>query len=252
MLFFCSRYQSFIQLTPRYQSVLLNRRPNSIAVGRPALILPWYGTKPSQSETFQLIHNQRRKRYRNVYASNSRTEMTRIMTSTDKNIPSQTSRVNPEDGTSNSSVKKFVVYAIAAMSEEVTLADLLPGTGVAFNTLTRHFKSNFGITPMHWLWVFRTVTAAAMLAETPTSNVTSIAFYCGFSSSSHFSRKFSSIFKSSPSQFRKIFQSKSMDRDIKKQVFCLQVKDKYQPALPLIIESISKFTTIGTIYNPGQ
>jgi len=111
-----------------------------------------------------------------------------------------------------SGVDFFVHAAAAAIQDDVKLNDLLPHTGVAFNTLTRNFKAQRGITPMHCLWVMRAFAAAGVLAEIPGSNITAIAFHCGFSSSSHFTRKFNAVFEVTPSQLRRLCRNNELQR----------------------------------------
>ena len=143
----------------------------------------------------------------------------------------------------------FVEAAAAALQENVKLNDLLPKTGIAFNTLTRNFKAQHGITPMHWLWVLRAFAAAGVLAEISGSNITSIAFHCGFSSSSHFTRKFNAIFEVTPSQLRRLCRNKELSRLEKRTLVFSLVKEKYQNCIPLIVDSISQNCSIVSIFN---
>jgi transcriptional regulator GlxA family with amidase domain len=149
-------------------------------------------------------------------------------------------------------VNNFVHAAAAALQEDVKLNDLLPQTGIAFNTLTRNFKAQHGITPMHWLWVLRTFAAAGILAEIPGSNITAIAFHCGFSSSSHFTRKFNSVFEVTPSQLRRLCRNKELDRLEKRSLVISLVKKKYHSCFPLIIDSISQNSSIVSIFNQNE
>ncbi len=146
-------------------------------------------------------------------------------------------------------VEYFIEAAAAALQDDVKLTDLLPKTGIAFNTLTRNFKAQHGITPMHWLWVLRAFAAAGILAEIPGSNITAIAFHCGFSSSSHFTRKFNAIFEITPSQLRRLCRNNELCRSEKKALVFSLVKDKYRRCVPLIVDSISQNSSIVSIFN---
>ena len=159
------------------------------------------------------------------------------------------------DGQSNAAtagragVDFFVLAAAAALQDDVKLNDLLPHTGIAFNTLTRNFKAKHGITPMHWLWVLRAFAAAGILAEIPGSNITAIAFHCGFSSSSHFTRKFNAVFEVTPSQLRRLCRNKELNRLEKRSLVFSLVKKKYHSCVPLIVDSISQNSSIVSIFN---
>jgi transcriptional regulator GlxA family with amidase domain len=149
-------------------------------------------------------------------------------------------------------VNSFINAAVSALQEDVKLNDLLPETGIAFNTLTRNFKAQHGITPMHWLWVMRAFAAAGILAEIPGSNITAIAFYCGFSSSSHFTRKFNAVFEVTPSHLRRLCRNNELNRFEKRSLLFSLVKKKYHSCVPLIIESISQNSSIVSIFNQHE
>jgi transcriptional regulator GlxA family with amidase domain len=149
-------------------------------------------------------------------------------------------------------VDSFILAASAAMQDDVKLNDLLPQTGIAFNTLTRNFKEQHGITPMHWLWVMRAFAAGGILAEIPGSNITGVAFHCGFSSSSHFTRKFNAIFEVTPSQLRRLCRNKELNRLEKRSLIFSLVKKKYHSCIPLIVDSISQNRSIVSIFNQHE
>src|SRR5690606_33695587 len=67
----------------------------------------------------------------------------------------------------------------------------------------RRFQKECGITPMRWLWTFRTLLAGEFIRLDPRWSLTDVAFACGFTSSAHFSRSFKQTFGKTPSQFRK-------------------------------------------------
>ncbi len=68
---------------------------------------------------------------------------------------------------------------------------------VSPRTLYRLF-TDAGTTPMRWLWQARLVASHRALLERPNSRITDVAFACGFSELSHFSRAFKNEFGYSP------------------------------------------------------
>lgn len=95
-----------------------------------------------------------------------------------------------------------IEFAAKHFGEELTLRLLAKAAGMPSNTLTRKFNSRFGISPMRWLWTFRTFLAAEMIAVAPEWPLTDIAIHCGFGSSAHFSRRFRAILGIVPSRHR--------------------------------------------------
>jgi transcriptional regulator GlxA family with amidase domain len=70
------------------------------------------------------------------------------------------------------------------------------------NTLTRHFHRAYGMSPMRWLWAFRTALAKEIIDAAPSWSLTEVSFHCGFGSSAHFSRRFRAAFGETPSAYR--------------------------------------------------
>jgi transcriptional regulator GlxA family with amidase domain len=96
------------------------------------------------------------------------------------------------------------VYRLAAerFRDRLTIHDLAQAAGMPVNTLTRHFNGAHGVSPVRWLWHFRTVLAAEMIATDPTMSMSNVAGHCGFTSNAHFARRFRHVFGESPSRFR--------------------------------------------------
>lgn len=96
------------------------------------------------------------------------------------------------------------VYRLAAarFRERLTINDLAAAAGMPVNTLTRHFNGAHGVSPVRWLWHFRTVLAAEIIATDPTMAMGDVAGSCGFTSNAHFARRFRAVFGESPSRFR--------------------------------------------------
>lgn len=96
------------------------------------------------------------------------------------------------------------VYRLAAerFNERLTIIDLARAAGMPVNTLTRHFNGAHGVSPVRWLWHFRTVLAAELIASDPSMTMTDVAIRCGFVSNAHFARRFRMVFGECPSRFR--------------------------------------------------
>ena len=71
----------------------------------------------------------------------------------------------------------------------------------SLSTFKREFKEYYGMTPGRWLTQRRAKHAAQLLANTNT-NISQVAFECGFEDVSHFSRVFKTNFGCSPSEYK--------------------------------------------------
>jgi len=100
-------------------------------------------------------------------------------------------------------------HAAKRFHEPLTLADLAFAAQLPASTLSRHFQRSFGITPMRWLWSFRTLLAAELIAIHPSWPLQLISKECGFTSQAHFSRRFHALFEETPRGFRKHFLTRN-------------------------------------------
>lgn len=96
-----------------------------------------------------------------------------------------------------------IEYIVANFSEELSLEDLASNYGSSKFAFCRQFQAAAGISPMRWLWAFRTILSAEFIKLAPHCSLTDIAFTCGFTSSAHFSRQFKQAFQTSPSKFKR-------------------------------------------------
>jgi AraC-like DNA-binding protein len=71
----------------------------------------------------------------------------------------------------------------------------------SLSSFKRDFKSHYNSTPGKWL-LSKRLDLAANLLKTSDSNVSQIAFECGFEDLSHFSRTFKDKFGTNPSEFK--------------------------------------------------
>lgn len=106
--------------------------------------------------------------------------------------------------TTNPIIKRITDYTIMNMAEEITLEDLALVGKVSTFYLCRLFKKEIGQSPIKWLWLQRTMTAAAYLNSERLFSLTDIAFSCGFTSSAHFSRLFKNTYGVTPSYYKKL------------------------------------------------
>ncbi len=107
---------------------------------------------------------------------------------------------------SNKAFAAVIALAVARFQDDLELRDLAKAAELPTNTLTRQFNRRYGMSPIRWLWQFRTVLAAELIAAHPEKPLVSIFKQCGFHSSAHFSRRFREVFHQSPSAFRKYFR----------------------------------------------
>lgn len=99
--------------------------------------------------------------------------------------------------------RRVLAVMMERFSEELSLDDLAEATNVSKFVLCRSFQKEFGVTPIRWLWYFRTVLAAEFIKIAPHYSLTDIAFACGFSASAHFSRSFRALFQEAPIDYRR-------------------------------------------------
>ena len=89
--------------------------------------------------------------------------------------------------------------------ENISIADLAKSVHVSQSSFLRKFKDCFSMTPKEYIRHLRVQDACHKIVQT-TQGFAEIAYACGFSDQSHFSREFSRIMKESPSSYRKRFR----------------------------------------------
>ena len=104
-----------------------------------------------------------------------------------------------------------IACAVERYQDRLTLADLAAASALPTNTLTRMFNRRYGMSPMRWVWRFRTILAAECIARAPEWSLAEIATHCGFTSAAHFSRRFRELFQESPSRFRANYHERPED-----------------------------------------
>jgi AraC-like DNA-binding protein len=90
----------------------------------------------------------------------------------------------------------------ADLRQDVTLAELAAACDLSVGHFARAFRVSMGLPPHQWRLRQRIVRAKALL-EQPLTPVSEIAFACGFTDQSHFTRVFGRIVGISPAAWRR-------------------------------------------------
>lgn len=107
-------------------------------------------------------------------------------------------------------LKDVLRYIRKNIDQPVTLTELAAVCGMSPKYFCRAFRGMTGKTPIEYVNFYRVETACEMLATTSDS-ITEIALNCGFNDMSYFSKIFSRLKGTSPSQFRKDFQKEQSE-----------------------------------------
>jgi transcriptional regulator GlxA family with amidase domain len=102
----------------------------------------------------------------------------------------------------DSIVRQAMLLIEQRLSHPDLLADISGELGISMRQLERRFVADVGITPREYRLKLRLARAKWMIEHTDVS-VTDIGFECGFGNCSHFSRAFTSHFKTRPSMLRR-------------------------------------------------
>jgi len=103
----------------------------------------------------------------------------------------------------DSLVRQAMLLIEQKLSQPDLLADISRSMGISMRQLERRFVADVGITPRDYRLNLRLARARWMIEHTDAS-VTDVGFECGFGGCSHFSRSFTSHFKSPPSALRRL------------------------------------------------
>lgn len=87
-------------------------------------------------------------------------------------------------------------------AKDITVEQIAKNIGVSRSHLYRVFQENLGISVKEYIDAVRLSKARDLLTSAPLS-ITEISTKVGFSSSSHFSKKFKDVFGETPSSYRK-------------------------------------------------
>ncbi len=102
-----------------------------------------------------------------------------------------------------SRINKTFDYIETHLEKSMTLGELAAIANFSKFHFTRIFHAMVGETPFQFITRLRLEKAASLIVTNKKESISQIAYACGFSDTSIFSRNFKSYFKVSPSQFRK-------------------------------------------------
>ena len=102
----------------------------------------------------------------------------------------------------NAGLRKCLDFMLDHYHENLDLERLAGVAGISRFDLCRVFKRHYKLSPMRFLWTFRTILAAEFIRMHPECRLTEIAFACGFNSSAHFSRTFRKNYGTSPFEYK--------------------------------------------------
>lgn len=102
-----------------------------------------------------------------------------------------------------SRINKALDYIDTNIEKQFTLEELAGIANFSKFHFHRIFHSIVGETPFQFILRIRLEKAASLIITNPHERLTQIAFQCGFSDASIFSRNFKSFFKASATQFRR-------------------------------------------------
>lgn len=98
-------------------------------------------------------------------------------------------------------IKQMMLFIHAHYSEKISLEQIASAANISEREALRCFSQNLNTTPFTYLLEYRTRRAANELKETNRS-VTDIAYSCGFSGTSYFSKTFKKFMHCTPSEYR--------------------------------------------------
>jgi transcriptional regulator GlxA family with amidase domain len=107
----------------------------------------------------------------------------------------------------DSMVRRAMLLIEQKMGRPDHLVELLPTLGMSVRQLERRFVADIGITPRQYRLQLRLARAKWMIEHTDLS-VTEVGLECGFGDCSHFSRAFTSHFRTTPSRLRRAARPK--------------------------------------------
>jgi transcriptional regulator GlxA family with amidase domain len=123
----------------------------------------------------------------------------------DQPLPSRT--LQPESVVSRQGQDSMVRRAMLLIEQKLAhpdpLLEISAALGMSLRQLERRFIADVGVTPRNYRMHLRLERAKWMIEHTDIS-VTDVGLECGFGDCSHFSRAFSSHFKTSPSRLRHV------------------------------------------------
>ena len=102
----------------------------------------------------------------------------------------------------NQRLQNALKYMISNYQEDICLDDIAQRVGITKFSLCRSFRRELKITPIHWLWLYRTYLSAEVIWCFPHYPLSPIMQSCGFKHAAHFSRIFKTTMNMRPSAFK--------------------------------------------------
>jgi AraC family transcriptional activator FtrA len=110
------------------------------------------------------------------------------------------------DLTEDDPIAESMTWALAHLTEPITLDDLAKRAHQSTRTYLRHFTRRTGTTPVRWL-IAQRVAAALPLLEASSAPVEEVASAVGFDSAVTFRHHFGRAMRTSPSAYRRAFRT---------------------------------------------
>lgn len=110
----------------------------------------------------------------------------------------------------NPRLRNAVVYIESHYYENISIENIATAALTNHSTLTQLFKEELNTTPIEYLWTYR-INVAKKHLEFTSLPIKDISMRCGFKTIQHFSRKFESYTKNTPTAFREIMVARRKD-----------------------------------------
>lgn len=107
-------------------------------------------------------------------------------------------------GLSQKVIRDVTEWVDAHIDAEIRLSDLASLAGLSEYHFHRMFNQTCGMTPHNWVTKLRIIRAKKLLGQEP---MTQVALACGFSSQSHFIRRFKEQMGVTPGQYLRVLSS---------------------------------------------
>ena len=122
-------------------------------------------------------------------------------------IPQATGSAEDESVTNSSHVQNMIYYIRKHFKERLTLEDSAEYANISPAYASKIFKDITGYGFKQYLTELRLLYAENLLTNSDES-VSDISYFCGFTTTSHFANTFKKKYKTAPTSFRKLHNSK--------------------------------------------
>lgn len=103
-------------------------------------------------------------------------------------------------------IKKMLLFIRENYQERISLEQIASAASISTRECLRCFGQNLNMTPFTYLLEYRIRRAAGELRES-NKPITDIAYDCGFSGTSYFSKTFRKIMECTPSKYRSLYRN---------------------------------------------